>query len=38
VGLTSMRERAVEVGGAYEAGPVPEGGRVSVTIPLGATR
>jgi hypothetical protein len=34
VGLTSMRERAAELGGACEAGPVPEGGRVTAVLPL----
>jgi signal transduction histidine kinase len=34
VGLTSMHERASELGGACEAGPSPHGGRVSVSIPL----
>lgn len=34
VGLTSMRERARELGGACQAGPSSHGGRVSVSIPL----
>ena len=34
VGLTSMRERAAELGGVCHAGPGPTGGRVTVTIPL----
>jgi two-component system, NarL family, sensor kinase len=39
VGLTSMRERAAELGGTFEAGPGPEGGgRVSATIPLDGLR
>jgi two-component system NarL family sensor kinase len=37
VGLESMRERAAEVGGRFEAGPSLRGGRVFVSIPLGAT-
>ena len=36
VGLEAMRERAAEVGGRFAAGPTPEGGRVSVSIPFGA--
>jgi signal transduction histidine kinase len=35
VGLTSIRERAAELGGRYEAGPTDEGGRVHVMLPLG---
>ncbi len=34
VGLSSMRERATELGGTLEAGPGPSGGRVSVLLPL----
>ena len=34
VGLESMRERAAEVGGSFEAGPSRRGGRVSVSIPV----
>jgi two-component system NarL family sensor kinase len=30
-----MRERTAEVGGSYEAGPTPAGGRVHVSLPLG---
>ncbi len=36
VGLSGMRERAVELGGTFEAGPCPSGGRVFVSIPLDA--
>jgi signal transduction histidine kinase len=36
VGLSGMRERAAEVGGAFEAGPSATGGRVFVSIPLDA--
>jgi signal transduction histidine kinase len=35
VGLTSMTERAAELGGRCVAEPGADGGRVSVTIPLG---
>ncbi len=35
VGLTSMRERATELGGTFVAGPVADGGRVEVAIPYG---
>jgi two-component system NarL family sensor kinase len=35
VGLTSMTERAAELGGHCVAGPSADGGRVRVTIPLG---
>jgi two-component system, NarL family, sensor kinase len=39
VGLTSMRERAAELGGTLEAGPGPEGGvQVRATIPLDGLR
>jgi signal transduction histidine kinase len=34
VGLSSMRERAAELGGTLEAGPGPSGGRVSALLPL----
>ena len=34
VGMASMRERAVELGGSLEAGPGPSGGRVSALLPL----
>ena len=36
VGLSSMRERAVELGGYLEAGPGPDGGRVAAGLPLSA--
>jgi two-component system NarL family sensor kinase len=36
VGLSGMRERAIELGGTFEAGPCPSGGRVFVSIPLDA--
>lgn len=35
VGLTSMRERAEELGGTVTAGPTGSGGHVVVTYPLG---
>lgn len=35
-GLTSMRERAAELGGSCQAGPGPDGGRVIASLPLGA--
>ncbi|HTF09253.1 MAG TPA: histidine kinase, partial [Asanoa sp.] len=35
VGLTSMRERAAELGGTCDAGPGAAGGQVKVSIPLG---
>ncbi len=38
VGLTSIRERAQELGGACQVGPGPDGGQVLVTIPLGGAR
>jgi signal transduction histidine kinase len=34
VGLSSMRERAAELGGTLEAGPGPSGGRVAALLPL----
>ncbi len=34
VGLSSMRERAAEVGGSVSAGPTPSGGRVVAVLPL----
>ncbi|RZT86066.1 histidine kinase [Pseudonocardia sediminis] len=34
VGLTSMRERAAELGGSVAAGPEPGGGRVAARLPL----
>ena len=37
-GLTSMRERAGELGGAILAGPGLHGGRVELTLPRGAGR
>jgi signal transduction histidine kinase len=36
VGLRSIAERAAELGGACEAGPTPDGGRVAAQLPLGA--
>lgn len=38
LGLASIQTRAAEVGGACEAGPTAEGGRVTATLPLGAGR
>ena len=35
VGLSSMRERAAQVGGTLNAGPTAEGGRVEALLPLG---
>ncbi|TDD59586.1 two-component sensor histidine kinase [Kribbella antibiotica] len=35
VGLHAMRERAAELGGVFEAGPTPTGGRVHARFPLG---
>jgi signal transduction histidine kinase len=35
VGLRSIAERAAELGGACEAGPTPQGGRVAAVLPLG---
>ncbi len=34
VGISSMRERASELGGTLEAGPGPAGGRVAALLPL----
>ena len=34
VGLSAMRERAAELGGRFDAGPSPDGGRVRVCLPL----
>jgi signal transduction histidine kinase len=34
VGMSSMRERAAELGGTLEAGPGPTGGRVAALLPL----
>ena len=34
VGISSMRERAAELGGTLEAGPGPAGGRVAALLPL----
>ncbi|NEA30133.1 histidine kinase [Streptomyces sp. SID13031] len=34
VGLQAMRERAAELGGEFEAGPSPTGGRVHATFPM----
>ena len=36
VGLASIHTRATEVGGALEAGPTDQGGRVVAILPLGA--
>ncbi|MFI0353328.1 sensor histidine kinase [Actinomadura sp. 9N407] len=36
VGMTSMRERAAELGGTCAAGPCPGGGLVVAVLPLGA--
>jgi two-component system NarL family sensor kinase len=38
LGLASIKTRASEVGGACEAGPTAEGGRVVAVLPLGASR
>ncbi|HEY5788019.1 MAG TPA: sensor histidine kinase [Microlunatus sp.] len=35
IGLASMRERAELLGGTFEAGADPRGGRVRVTLPIG---
>jgi two-component system, NarL family, sensor kinase len=37
IGLTSMNERATELGGICHAGPTQDGGQVSATIPLGSS-
>ncbi|MFI0451579.1 histidine kinase [Actinomadura sp. 6N118] len=37
VGLSSMRERAAELGGTCTAGPGPGGGRVTAVLPLGTS-
>jgi signal transduction histidine kinase len=37
VGLTAMRERVTELGGAFEAGPTPTGGHVVASFPLSAS-
>jgi two-component system, NarL family, sensor kinase len=37
VGLTAMRERVTELGGAFEAGPSPTGGQVVASFPLTAS-
>jgi signal transduction histidine kinase len=34
VGLSSMRERATELGGTLRAGPGPDGGRVEAMLPI----
>jgi two-component system NarL family sensor kinase len=34
IGLRAMRERADELGGRFEAGPSPDGGRVFASLPL----
>jgi two-component system, NarL family, sensor kinase len=34
VGLVSMAERVAEVGGTFQAGPTPTGGRVQASLPL----
>lgn len=34
VGLQSMRQRVLDLGGHYEAGPTDQGGRVAVLLPL----
>lgn len=36
VGLSSMRERANELGGSFSAGPAARGGRVEVALPIGS--
>lgn len=35
VGLSSMRNRAAEVGGTCDAGPTPHGGMVTAVLPVG---
>jgi two-component system, NarL family, sensor kinase len=37
VGLSSIKERAAEVGGYCEVGPTPDGGRVDALLPLRGT-
>ena len=37
VGLRAMRDRAVELGGSFSAGPTPEGGVVRASLPVGAS-
>ena len=34
MGLVSMRDRAAEVGGTFQSGPTPTGGRVQASLPL----
>lgn len=36
VGLRAMRDRAVELGGSFSAGPTADGGIVRASIPLGS--
>ncbi len=38
VGLRGMRERTLELGGSFQAGPSPGGGRVVASFPLEAAR
>ncbi len=38
VGLSSMQERAAEVGGRVQASPTPTGGRVRAELPLSGSR
>jgi len=37
VGLRAMRDRAVELGGSFSAGPTPDGGVVRASLPVGAS-
>ncbi len=37
VGLRAMRDRAVELGGSFSAGPTPQGGVVRASLPVGAS-
>jgi signal transduction histidine kinase len=37
VGLQSLRERAAELGGTFEAAPTSTGGRVSALLPVEVT-
>ena len=37
VGLDAMHERAAELGGSFQAGPTPDGGRVLASFPLMST-